>query len=273
MEKYNLPDAWMKYAKKHSIFIIIPKDTLIYRGTSVYDKSINLNYKFFSDFNTACWYAFSSDFQKGEMGKVICMRLKENLILFDIDNVYTFKFFYKYFRNIPKYDDDTDVIKYAFGYDNNKPITEQVLKRTSNLQIDIMFCNWLINSTKKINIDGYGFMGTNNFHNEVMIYEKNLNKLKIIPIEYRFVIDYKENKLSNNFILEIKNGMLIRSIPNKSIVLYNGTTLSICWNRHNMYKPNIKNKMDSFYFDDIYKSSKDYEEEMPLIIYKKYKDF
>nr|AEX63214.1 hypothetical protein mv_R1012 [Moumouvirus Monve] len=110
------------------------------------------------------------------MGKVICAKLNENIILFDVDNVYTFKFFYKYFGNVPKYDNNMDIIKYAFGYDINKSITEQVLKRESNLQIDIQFCNWLVNSTKKINIDGYGFLGTENFHNEIMIYQKNISK-------------------------------------------------------------------------------------------------
>ncbi|AQN67975.1 hypothetical protein [Saudi moumouvirus] len=270
IQKYDLPDSWMKYAKKHSIFIIIPRDTLIYRGTSIHNNKSNSGYVFFSDFNTACWYAFSSDFQKGEMGKVICAKLKENIILFNVDNVYTFKFFYKFFKNIPKYNNNTDIIKFAFGYDFNKPITEQILKRVSNLQIDKEFCSWLVNSTKKLNIDGYGFLGTEYFHNEIMIYQENiLKKLNIVPIEYRFVIDYKENKSSKNFILEIKDGQFIRSIPDESIKLFNGTSLSIRWNRHSMYKPNIKNKMDSFYFSDIYKSSKEYEEEMPVLkIYK-----
>ncbi|QGR53653.1 hypothetical protein [Moumouvirus maliensis] len=265
IEKNDLPDTWMKYAKKHSIFIIIPKDTLIYRGTSIHDDGIvKSSYAFFSDFNSACWYAFSSDFQKGEMGKVICVKLKENIILFDVDNPYTFKFFYKYFGNVPEYNKKGDIIKFAFGYDFNKPVTEQTLKRVSTFQMDKQFCNWFVNYSKKFNIDGYGFLGTEHFHNEIMIFEKNISqKLTIIPVEYRFVIDYKKNRPHENYILEVKNGQITRSISDNDIKMFNGTSLSIKWNRHSMYKPNIRNKMDSFYFSDIYRSSKD-EEEIPL---------
>nr|AEX63215.1 hypothetical protein mv_R1013 [Moumouvirus Monve] len=36
-----------------------------------------------------------------------------------------------------------------------------------------------------------------------------------------------------------------------------------------MYKPNVRNKMDSFYFEDIYKSSQNDEDNIPVLkIYK-----
>lgn len=244
----------MSCAKKHECLIIIPSGTYIYRGTtSKINNNYQFDYLFFSDFNTACWYAFSSDFQKGEMGKVVCMRLKKDIILLDMDNLKTFELLYQ-FGNVPKYSDNNDVIEYAFGYDKNKPINDQVLKRYSNNMIDQKFCKWFTNSITNINIDGYGFFGSKYFHNEILITNDSIkNKLELVPIEYRFVIN-QMNKSESKYLLEIYKGKIMRLIPESAIYLFNGTKLIICWSHDMIYKPDPQRLMDKFYFRDIKKN-------------------
>ncbi|AEQ33394.1 hypothetical protein CE11_01042 [Megavirus courdo11] len=247
-EKIKLPNTWMTCAKKHEYLIIIPSGTYIYRGTkSKIDKYYQSDYLFFSDFNTACWYAFASDFQRGEMGKVICMRLKKDIILLDMDDSKTFELLYQ-FGNVPKYLDNEDVIQYAFGYDKNKPINNQILKRYSNNVIDQKFCKWFTESIVNINIDGYGFFGNKNFHNEIMITNDSIqNKLELVPIEYRFVIN-QMNRSESKYLLEIYKGKIMRLIPESTIDLFNGSKLSICWSHNMIYKPDPRRQMDKFYF-------------------------
>jgi hypothetical protein len=251
----TLPDKWMTYAKKYNFFIVIPKDSLIYRGVKSEKKYIDKQkYTFYSDFNAACWYAFSSDFQNGEKGKVICMKLKHDVVLLDMDNINTFQLLYQY-GNVPDFCNDQDVIQYAFGYNHKKPIDQQVLKRCSHNDIDKKFCNWLVNIVKNnnINVDGYGFFGSKHFHNEIMLFNDASSKnLELMPIEYRFVIDYVKNTVKNYYVLEIYNGKLVRSIIDESIILFNGSKLRIRWNCNNIYEPDINRVMDAFYFNNIY---------------------
>nr|WBF70320.1 ankyrin repeat protein [Megavirus caiporensis] len=248
--KIKLPNKWMTCAKKHECLIIIPSGTYIYRGTtSKINSNYQFDYLFFSDFNTACWYAFASDFQKGEMGKVVCMRLKKDIILLDMDNSKTFELLYQ-FDNVPKYLDNEDVIKYAFGYDKNKSINNQILKRYSNNMIDQKFCKWFTNSITNINIDGYGFFGNKDFHNEIMITSDSIqNKLELVPIEYRFVIN-QMNRSESKHLLEIYKGKIMRLIPESAIDLFNGSKLNICWSYNMTYKPDPQRLMDKFYFRD-----------------------
>ncbi|BCS83589.1 hypothetical protein QLL95_gp0534 [Cotonvirus japonicus] len=242
---------WTEINKKYDIFIVIPKNTLIYRGTSVKICDKNNKYTFYSDFNTATWYAFASDFQKGENGKVICMKSNKQLVLLDMDNINTYPFLY-HFDNIPKYQENKDVINFAFGYDHKKSIKNQNLKRCSCANIDKSFCDWFIKSIEgKINIDGYAFSGSKFFHNELMIFDTSIhNKLELMPIEYRFCIYYKKNTLKNYYILEIINGFISRSIKDEQIILFNGSHLEIKWNRNNIYKPDNNRLMDKFYFNE-----------------------
>ncbi len=179
--------------------IMVPKGTILYVGTSVKypDDIIVSNSHYYSNLNTALHYAFSSDYQSGEFGKVILIELIEDIFLFDVSKPSNFKQLRSQFTvdkkvnsnpfniaeigdQIPMAMENIDVLKYSFGDGS---------QRCSHYFIDIIFCLWF---KKNIKLNGWGLKNmtswnSSNWHDEIMISDPQ-KYVKRMPFEYRLKI-------------------------------------------------------------------------------------
>lgn len=251
LENNDIITDWTKSISKNKFgqfdVIIIPKNTLLHHGMHVYEKNNLYGRKmnnFFGNLPVASYYAFSSDYSKGEHGKVITYMTVDDLILLDMDSLDNYDRLYKLCSDVPKYI-DKDVIEYAFGY-NHK---EKQLKRYSHPLIDCAFVKWL----SKINlqgIDGYSYIKLPGFHSEVFIF-KIRDKINRYPLEYRFVKTYKREHIIETFNGEytgndIPVSSLSYNIPKEKFISENDP---ISYDTHTVYPRTDPN--DVYYPRDI----------------------
>ena len=138
---------------------------------------------FYANLAIAAQYAFSSDFQKGEYGKIISYLTKQEIYLLDMDSLSNYKKLYNLNVPIPKLGiKDLDVIQYIFGYENKKSILEQSLKRHGDIRADKIFVNWICRLSLG-KITGYAYLNLPGLHNELVICSPE-DKVSKSPYEY-----------------------------------------------------------------------------------------
>ena len=227
--------------------INIPKNTYIYRGVSV-SKENKPKKKplgiFYANLAIAAWYAFSSDFQKGEHGKIISFITKRDIYLLDMESLSNYKKLYQLNIPVPQSGfKDMDIVQYGFMYENKKSMVEQSLRRRSDARIDKIFVNWLCQLSLG-KITGYAYLNLPGFHNELVICTTE-DVISPSPYEYRFVIYY-----SPSVIVETFNGELTdEDIPFSTLTFLMGKNklhkVKPKYNIYSIYCP-TNSKSDAF---------------------------
>lgn len=246
--------------------IVIPKNTILYQGIGLSKRKGKISMdndlmkNFFGNLPVASYYAFSSDFSRGEYGKVITYITIRNLILLDMDSINNYDYLYELGYDVPEgISPNEDIIKYAFGYDKK----ERKLTRYSHQAIDSEFVTWLCDLHLQ-NIDGYSYTELPDFHPEVFICDTE-DKIIIYPLEYRFVRTYKDDHIIETFDGEYTG----TDIPTSSLIysLGNGkyNVVEPIWSNY-LYCP-TKDKSDIFLLNEPFVSLRhDYQKRYNLTL-------
>ena len=203
--------------------LILPANTLLYKG--VYLKGApgaNAQPRgvgsYFANFPVAASYAFASPWANAEQGKIIVFEVINPIYLLDMTSIDNYD---KIWKSLPL--EVQSAISNSFGYVppwNN-------IRRKSKYEEDIKIVNWLC-SKNLDGIVGYGYTQLPGFHSEVLICNPE-DKVKLLPIEYRFSIDYNPSVL-----LETRNGILTGvEIPTQSIPTNEIIGNIVKWGIHN----------------------------------------
>lgn len=217
------------------VVLIVPKDTIMYRGVKVTDYKHTQyldnseGFIYFGNFDVAAVYAFGDANMGGtnEAGKIISLIAKQNIIFLDLSVMSNFQ---KIFETNPPNEIVLD-LKLSYGYDNTE--TNPTIKRNSDRDADYRLSKWFCAFFYKNNLpfQGYGYNLIANFHMEYILCTNNVSSYLIpTPFEYRWFDFYREKYIfnsktkslnSNNredYIFETKDGLLTNNVINIDMV-------------------------------------------------------
>lgn len=179
-------------------YIILPANTLLYKGVSVGKKATVESGIYAADLSVASYYAFQykSRPPDAEYGLVQTYKTVEPLYLLDMEDINNYEAIYEMGLEVPKTMENRDLLEYAFGYIRG----ERSLKRYSEFTIDAELVKWLCGLNKTL--DGYAYEHIAGFHNEVVVCKNKGYKLVVEPVEYRYAKYYDYDS-----ILKVKNGL------------------------------------------------------------------
>jgi len=206
----------------------IPAGTIFFRGLSVYvdDQLISEYHPWLTSLNPACFYAFASDFQKGEKGKVITVINLVPLRILDMSVVAN----HAKLRSLvtfPTYR-EMDILRFAY---------EDGTRRRPHLQMDRPVAELILRID---DFDGYGYRTMPGSHDEVVLNKKVLPKLQRTPAELRFRIEkYKE-------IFYTWEGEIRQVIEEEKIASLPGPFRNVKFSIFDRYDPDPNKTSDRF---------------------------
>lgn len=166
--------------------LVIPKGTILYSGTYIYKQEPGYSY---ATLDTALWYAFCSDFQRGDQGKVITLVTNKDLYILDMTKQSNYVYIRSKFRDIPT-EGDMDHFEFAFR-SNGK-------ERVSNGTIDKELSIWI---AKNVDLDGWGLKEMSNYGGKSKWHDElNINKPQSVltKLGYEFTTDNKDIYLKDS---------------------------------------------------------------------------
>jgi len=166
---------WTLVAKKIVIddwdFIIIPKNTIVYKGIRINGRKIfQEKISYYAQLPIASYYAFDHNKNNNaSFGEILCYKINHDTLLLDMTSVRNYKKIIDFLN-----EDEIDTLKTSFEY--VKQGKNEYIQRYSDYSSDMNFIDvFNIIMTENPKVTGYSYINngkSNNtcgFHNELMI--------------------------------------------------------------------------------------------------------